>query len=180
MAYRRLWLLVEGDDDERLMNAIKPAMMKYVDHVQVWQFQQRAPKQIHDMLRSLTSMNADWLMLKDMDRNPCISKRKESLIREKKLEQRIELHQIVVVVTMMEGWYWAGLNPQSCKELGIDWLSDTSRVIKPEFDNRIPNRFDSRTDFLLEIIKRFSIETACQQNHSFRYFWTRMEHIVRE
>jgi hypothetical protein len=180
MGYRQIWLLVEGDDDERLINAMRPALMEYADYVQIWQFQQKTPKQICDMIRSLDSMKADWVLLKDMDQNPCIGRRKESLIREKKLEQRIELHRIIVVITMMEGWYWAGLKPESCEELGIDWLSDTSRVTKPEFNNGIPSRFDSRTDFLVEILKRYSIDTACQQNQSFRYFWNRMKTLKKE
>ncbi|OGW18585.1 MAG: hypothetical protein A3G93_11920 [Nitrospinae bacterium RIFCSPLOWO2_12_FULL_45_22] len=45
------------------------------------------------------------------------------------------------------------------------------------FNRLIPNKFDSRIDFMLEILKYFSMGIAKQKNKSFSYFLER--HICK-
>jgi hypothetical protein len=49
-------------------------------------------------------------------------------------------------------------------------FSSTEDISKKQFNNLIPKGFDSRIDFMLEILKYFSIKIAKQKNKSFRYF----------
>lgn len=45
------------------------------------------------------------------------------------------------------------------------------RIVKPRLEKKYyTKRFGSKIDFVLEILKHFSIEIANQKNRSFRYF----------
>ena len=74
----------------------------------------------------------------------------------------------------IESWYLAGLDDKSCKELGLKPFKDTDGVTKEDFNKLIPKRFNSRIDFMVEIIKRFTTKTAKQENRSFSYFMSRI------
>ena len=49
-------------------------------------------------------------------------------------------------------------------------LASTDELTKEDFNRLIPRRFDSRIDFMFEILKSFSIETAARRNNSFDFF----------
>ena len=52
-------------------------------------------------------------------------------------------------------------------------LPSTDELTKEDFNARIPSRFDSRIDFMFEILKSFSLETAARKNQSFHFFVNR-------
>ena len=58
------------------------------------------------------------------------------------------------------------------KNLGIKKkIPDTTdTVTKEQFYNLMPKKFDSKIDFMREILKNFSIEIAKKKNKSFKYF----------
>ena len=89
---------------------------------------------------------------------------------ENKFGDRIDKNNLIIVVKEIEGWYLAGLDDESCEELGLRPFRSTDDITKEHFNNLIPNKFDSRIDFMIEILKRFSFETAKQKNKSFSYF----------
>ena len=80
---------------------------------------------------------------------------------------------IVVVIMEMEGWYYAGITGDVAQELGIAEMPSTDELTKEDFNARIPRRFDSRIDFMFEILKSFSLETADRKNQSFHFFVNR-------
>jgi len=49
-------------------------------------------------------------------------------------------------------------------------LKNTDTLTKEGFNSLIPQRFDSRIDFMVEILKRFCTGMAKRKNGSFRYF----------
>jgi hypothetical protein len=75
-----------------------------------------------------------------------------------------------VVIKEIESWYLAGLDDRSSKRLGTRYLNTTDNVTKEQFNDLIPKKFDSRIDFMQEILKCFHTETGKQKNTSFRYF----------
>jgi hypothetical protein len=75
----------------------------------------------------------------------------------------------MVVIKEIESWYIAGLRDIESKKFGIQTFSTTDSLTKENFSNLIPKRYDSRLDFMIEILKNFSAETAKQKNKSFRY-----------
>jgi hypothetical protein len=80
---------------------------------------------------------------------------------------------IIVVIKEIESWYYAGLTHDSALSLGVPDLPLTDDLIKEDFNGLIPKKYDSRIDFMFEILKYFSIDTARKKNHSFRFFLER-------
>lgn len=169
MTYTRLWVLVEGNDDERFFEAIiKPKLRTQYSSVQLWQYAQETPKRTRNFLKSIRAMSSDYYFFSDINRSPCITAKKRSTKR--RYDTRIDINTIIVVVREIESWYLAGLNSKSCKELGLRTFRRTDSTTKEQFNSLMPEKFDSRIDFMVEILKRFSIQTAKRKNRSFAYF----------
>lgn len=50
---------------------------------------------------------------------------------------------------------------------------------KEDFEKLIPTSFTSKTDFMIEILKIFSTQTASEQNPSFSYLLKKLETILQ-
>jgi len=61
MAYKRLWILIEGNDEERFFETIKPIFENKYDFVQTWQHAQEPRRRIRNFLKSIQAMNSDYL-----------------------------------------------------------------------------------------------------------------------
>jgi hypothetical protein len=57
--------------------------------------------------------------------------------------------------------------------MGVPVLLSTDELTKENFNELIPALFDSRIDFMFEILKSFSPVTAAERNRSFKFFLTR-------
>jgi hypothetical protein len=112
-------------------------------------------------------MGADYIFMSDLDFVPCISARKKKL-----LEKYRDLNEdrVQIVVTEIEGWYYAGLDKGICEKLGVRFLPSTDAMTKEQFNGLIPNRFVSRTDYMLEILRCFSLDLGKQKNKSLGHF----------
>lgn len=173
MSYKRLWILLEGNDDERFfLMVIKSIFEKTYDFVRPWQYAQEPERRIKNFLKSIKAMNSDYFFLADINHLPCVTAKKN--IVKRKYGATIDSDNIITVVKEIESWYLAGLDEKASKELGISTLSNTDNTIKEDFNNLIPKKFDSRIDFMAEILKRFSIATAKRKNKSFKYFMARI------
>lgn len=142
------------------------------DFIQIWKYAQQPIKRIKDALDSIGAMGSDCLFFQDINRSPCVSKRKEDA--KSKYGPNVVLCNIVIVVKEIEAWYLAGLDEDSCRDLGIPSLASTTSVTKEQFDRLIPTNYDMRVDFMREVLKRFSVETAKQKNKSFAYFMNKI------
>ncbi|MDI6767583.1 MAG: hypothetical protein QME52_12240, partial [Bacteroidota bacterium] len=49
-------------------------------------------------------------------------------------------------------------------------FKDTDDTTKEQFNRLIPEKYDSRIDFMSEILNNFSFKTAKRKNRSFKYF----------
>ncbi len=112
-------------------------------------------------------MKADYIYTADIDDVPCITAKKQGI--QDKLKN-IDEENIAVVIKEVESWYLAGLGNAQSKNLRIRTFSSTDNITKEQFNSMIPKIFDSRIDFMLEILKYFSIQMAKRKNKSFRYF----------
>ena len=72
----------------------------------------------------------------------------------------------------IESWYLALLDDNACRRFKIrpGKIKNTAHITKEQFDALIPKKFDSRVDFMVEILECASIESAKQRNTSFKYF----------
>jgi hypothetical protein len=109
----------------------------------------------------------DWAA--DMDDSPCITERKKRICSR---YQAVTLRSIIVVIQEIECWYLSGLDERSCKKLGMKVLGRTDALTKEEFLDLKPKRYDSRIDWMRDILQEFSIETAVEKNRSIKYFFT--------
>ncbi|MCP4356959.1 MAG: hypothetical protein GY796_02945 [Chloroflexi bacterium] len=120
-------------------------------------------------------MKADYMLLHDMDGSPCITQRKEKVHQK---SNTCEEDNIQIVVQEIESWYIAGLDENSCALLKLSPVKTTNTLTKEQFNQIIPFQFQ-RTDFMVEVLKQFSLDTAVTKNNSFRYF-TLKYHLLSE
>lgn len=168
MPYRRLFIWVEGDDDVRFFDrVVKPLFNRRFEWVEVRPYAQMKADKLEGFLRSIKAMGAEFLVVADINRAPCISERKTQLAH--RLHEAYQ-ERIAVVVREIEGWYLAGLDDESADSLGVSKLASTDDITKERFLELMPRRFSSRIDFMSEVLKCFSIEVAREKNKSFRHF----------
>ena len=166
MPYTRLYLLVEGDDDERFANRVViPRLLSSYDCIQPWKYAQQKREKVNGFLRSIKAMGADYFLLADINSHLCFPEKREALL-EKFTE--LDSRQTLIVHREIESWYLAGLPEDN--RLGLKVSANTSYIAKEQFDAGIPKVFDSRIDFMIEILKLFDVNTAAARNHSFQYF----------
>jgi hypothetical protein len=82
MSYRRLFLFVEGDDDERFFSSVVvPALLTAYDHIQFVQFSGLNKEKRRGFLRSIAAMKADYILVRDLDRLPCVTAAKDQVLK---------------------------------------------------------------------------------------------------
>lgn len=167
--YKRLFILIEGPDDGNFFHRIiKPIFEQTYDHVQLWEHADKSPKSTRSFISNISAMSADYIFITDINDAPCITFRKQA--KQSKLKN-LDQDKIIVVIKEIESWYLAGLDDACSKKCGIRPCNTTDTIIKEQFNNMTPRKFNSsRVDFLQEILKYFQVETAKQKNESFRYF----------
>lgn len=82
MDYKRLFILVEGDDDFRFFNNIlKPIFRKYYDYIKIITYAREKKDKIDKYVKSMKSMGADYIFVSDINRKPCITVKKLELTK---------------------------------------------------------------------------------------------------
>jgi len=173
MTYKRLWVLLEGNDDERFFErVIKPIFENTYDFVRPWQYAQKRAEKVKNFLRSIKSIGSDYFFWGDINSLPCVTAKKTRIKR--RYGARVDIDNVIIVVQEIESWYLAGLDNKSCKELGLRIFRSTDNITKEQFNSLMPKKFDSRIDFMVEMLKRFRTEKAKQKNRSFSYFMAKI------
>ena len=173
--YKRMWIFVEGKNDREFANVVLlPVLRRKYDFIDTWQYAGEPPKKVADFLRGMRSAGADGLFLADLDDSPCVTAKKGVLLE--RFRKALEPSDVVVVVKEIESWYLAGADEDVCRGLGITSSLRTDNVTKEQFRGMIPDRFKgSVADFMAEILRGFSVETARAKNLSFRYLVDKLE-----
>ncbi|RKZ46355.1 MAG: hypothetical protein DRR00_24395 [Candidatus Parabeggiatoa sp. nov. 3] len=159
----RLFIFVEGDDDELFFSRVVKPILK--TNCIIIKYAQK--RKIADYALNIKKMKADYLFVGDIDLKVCVTAKKQNLSNLYKLDE----DKIIIVIKEIESWYLAGLDESRAKRFGIPIVRDTQKIDKETFEREfIPKQFKNKIDFLNEILKVFSIETAKQKNLSFQYF----------
>lgn len=181
--------MVEGNDDERFFESvIKPICENEYNIAQCWQYSQKKKEKINSYLNSIRSMQdaglADIIIVADLDESPCVTDRKERVLSSfrslsanasEPIDPRSSI-RIVIVCREIESWYLAGLNASECERLGISQgLYNTDHLTKEQFLGLMPKGYNSRAEFMLEILRVFDQDTARSRNTSFGYFMRKYE-----
>jgi hypothetical protein len=141
LAYRRLFIWVEGADDQRFFEqVVKPLFEQKYDWVEVRTYAKHSGEYITKFIRSIKAMEADYIFVADIDSAPCITARKERL---QETYKNVDEDKTLVVIQEIESWYLAGLNDANAKRLGLPVFNATDSITKEQFDPLIPKRFDS-------------------------------------
>lgn len=122
------------------------------------------------ILEAIKAMGADYLLIADYDCSPCVTSKKEWLHQH---IRGVEPERARIVIEEIESWYAAGIDEQGIAQFGMSALAalaGTDSLTKEQFNEMVPDKFDSRIDFMMEILKIFSVETARRKNRSFDYF----------
>lgn len=170
--YHRLWLFVEGDDDERFAHSVLvPLFQGKYGHVDIVQYSQRNKKYRNALMKSITAMGADYLWFRDKDDASCIIDLKAELTNS---IPDLSQDRIVVVTKEIEGWYFAGLDDDVCKTMHLSPVSDVDSITKEQFDAIVGGRA-KHSATMVEMLKRYDIAIAKQKSASFAYLW--LKHV---
>jgi len=165
MPYKKLFIWVEGPDDIRFFEAvIQPKLNDQYNYVKVFPYAELSPKLRKAFINSQRSEKADIIFSGDKNSSPCVTKRKETFINN---SLSLIEDQIIVVVHEIESWYLAGVTK---RDMVKKQLSSTDDVTKEQFNDLIPDKYESRTEYMVEMLKKFSIDQARAKNKSFEYF----------
>lgn len=176
MAWKSLYVFVEGNDDELFFDTvIRPLLRPHFNEVSTIKYGQQTDIWVNNFLSSIQSMSqlmeVDYLFLCDINNSPCVTAKKQEAVQR---YTSLEESKIVVVVREVEGWYLAGLDQDSCKQLRIRCFADTNSITKEQFNQLMPSSIRARPVFLQQILQRFSLEVAKQKNASFQYLCRRL------
>jgi len=170
---KRLFIMVEGEDDVRFFGRlIKPLIASRYDSVEIIPYACIKREKVNRFLKSVILMKNDYIFVADIDNERSVRDKKQILYYR---FSEIDGGKIVIVIREIESWYYAGISGSLATELGITETGNTDDLTKEDFNVRIPRKFDSRIDFMFEILKSFSLETAAKKNTSFRFFVERYQ-----
>jgi hypothetical protein len=168
---KRLYILVEGEDDVRFFGRImKPLFVSRYDSVEILPYASIKRQKVNNFLKSMAQMHNDYIFVADIDTKRSVRDKKQLLST---WYSDINGTNIVVVIMEIESWYYAGLPDEALKRFGLPSLPSTDELTKEDFNALIPLSFDSRIDFMFEILKSFSPATAARHNQSFKFFFDR-------
>jgi hypothetical protein len=173
-----LYVFVEGDDDKRFFeNILKPILSKIFSSIPI-EYSGLTQKKVNEFIKSIQSMKADYLFLHDLDYNPCITQCK---LKIKLKFNTLDEEKLIIIDKEIESWYLAGLDEVKSKQLGLVHLKTTDDLTKEKFNELIPAKYrSSRIDFMIEILKHYSIKIAKRKNKSFTYFSERHDPQVAQ
>ncbi|MDD1672722.1 MAG: hypothetical protein LUO82_06955 [Methanomicrobiales archaeon] len=169
MSKGSLYVLVEGNDDERFFNTVlKPRLLQHYRVIKFWKYARERRRRTIKFLRALKDMEAAFIFVRDIDSAPSIGVKKREI--GVCYDHMIPESAMAIVVMEIESWYLAGHADKFLDEMGI-WfpLPTTDTLTKEEFNRLIPVHM-SRIEFMSECLKHFAIERGVVRNASFRYF----------
>lgn len=165
----RLYILVEGEDDVRFFGRVmKPLFTPRYDSVELLPYASIKRIKVNNFLKSLAQMKNDYIFVADIDTERSVRDKKQILYH---WYSNISGSNIVIVIMEIESWYYAGLPDDSLQRLGLPLMPSTDEMTKEDFNALIPASFDSRIDFMFEILKSFSPSEAARHNRSFKFFF---------
>ncbi len=144
-----------------------PKLAEKYDNINTIKHAQMKNDKIDNFLKSIKSMGADYIFVVDINNSHCITARKRLL--QQKLNN-IDINNIIIVIKEIESWYIAGLSKENFKKFKVPYYKNTEEFTKEQLNIIIPKKYNSRIDFMLEILKNYSITIAKKKNSSFNYF----------
>ncbi len=167
MSYRRLFIFVEGADDERFMRRVViPLFQQAFDHVDIVMYAEMKTEKISSFIASVLGMGAEYIFTADLDSLDCPVDRRRGLVARLK---RLSIERIAVVIKEIEGWYLAGT------DLAVGKIVD--EMTKEQVLTLVPTHWTS-VEFLIDLLDKFDYRKALENSRSFGYFYRRYVPVV--
>ncbi|MBR1368599.1 hypothetical protein RJ53_03405 [Methanocalculus chunghsingensis] len=166
----RLYIFCEGPDDIRFFEGVlREHLQEGYDDIRMIGYAGMKYIRVDGFIRGIGAMGDDYLLVADIDHKRSVKAKKRVLMsRYRELDEQ----KIIIVIKEIEGWYLAGLDKKASSILGIRYSSSTDRITKERFNQMIPERYSSRIDLMIEIIRLYRIAVAVRRNRSFWFFHT--------
>lgn len=167
-----LYIFLEGDDDERFFKGVlESKLLTQYSEIKSIKWAEKKEERINNYLKSIKAKNQDYIFCTDLD--DCTEEQKTSRITEKRFE--VDPSNLVIVIKMIESWYIAGLDQSVSKKLGVHKCQKScDKICKGKFSSIRPKRFETNTDFMIEILKVYSIAHARKNSKSFDSLYRRV------
>lgn len=163
------YAILEGTTDQTFFNhIIRPELRKKYNKVGTFVFKQRTKQALKNFITTCKNTDKDYVFFSDMDNVSCYTKKKNNI--KSKIAPNVDREKIIIVKAEIESWYVAGVNQSDAKNLNIIFHTNTEGITKEIFRAMMRPPFESHIDFMREILKYYSIDTAKKQNPSFKYF----------
>ena len=175
MDFKQLYIFVEGPDDERFISrVVVPRLQDRYNHIKFIKYASMAKIAVEAFIKTCQQKNSyDYLFVCDMDargdKSLCVTSRKQKE-QNKYGRNLLKINKIVVVKEEIESWYLAGITDAQATRLNLKRLADTTFTTKEAFERMIPKNFVSSNDFMVEILKNYSLEQGMEANSSLKYF----------
>jgi hypothetical protein len=167
---RLLFILVEGDNDERFVRAaVCGDIRRSYDSITVWKWAEEKDSIVNQFVGVITGMGAEYIFLADQNAHPCVTAAKSSVTGK---YPNVSADRVVIANSEVEAWYLGGLTATGATACGLDTSHGASRtdgVTKEQFCALQPSRYVSETAFRVDVLKQFDRRTAIRRNASFAY-----------
>jgi len=172
--WKQIRLFVEGGDDLTFAKRVlEPRLKGKYNHVQIHTHANISDDDLMRHFGSLERMGSDFFLLVDYDRGPCIAEVRKSYA--KRYKPYLGETQVLVVRSMIEAWYVAGVPSGNPFKASIPPTVDS--VDKQAFAQIFGKRAESRTErrvLLQQILAVYDWGLALQRSESLRYCATRL------
>lgn len=178
MKRRGIFIFHEGPDDERFIRAVLAAELgEMYSRIKTYQYSTKRPRKVCSCIIGIENIGHEYLFLTDEKPSPCVTDRIAKITAK---YRDVDRSRIFVVQKEIESWYLAGLNRQAQVSLGLSITQETNSITKMDFERLMPEGFDSKIDFMQEILKLYSIPVAVRRNRSFRYLLNSLRHAEQD
>ncbi len=177
MKYKKLYIYVEGKDDNKFFASIIKPLFEAQDYakVEIVEYSGTSKSALKNDLDNIRSTkNCDYLFVCDMDAKNKKAKnelqRKEQARKER--YKSLDDEKIIIVKEEIESWYLAGISSENFEIFNIKPFSDTEHIDKAQFQAIMPKIFDLKADFMQAILDDYDLPNASNRNTSLHYFVT--------
>lgn len=163
-----LFVFVEGPDDTRFLEqAFKHYFDSKYGYVMFIEYASLSNVKLNDWVETARGMDADLLWLRDLDNAPCATYWRSNLVQS---FRRLSVDEIIIVKQEIESWYLAGASSDVLSVSSGHRITNTENIDKEQFRRLMPDRFIAPIDFMVEILKTYSLERGAGRNGSLEYF----------
>lgn len=173
MEYTRLYLFLEGNDDERFFEQILLCEFKKIySDVKIWKYTKKTDNQRKRFIDTINKVtNWDYICFRDINSSKCVTQKKEKTI--KKFD-RINTKKIMIVIMEIESWYLAGIDNEFLSHIRANLIDRTCDSITKEYFNSLIPKGMLRINFLQKILQNYNINLAIRNNKSFSYIYKKL------